>query len=30
MLKAVERGMVIDAVRLVHKSGGASGEFHGP
>ncbi len=30
MLKAVERGMVIDGVRLVHKSGGASGEFHAP
>jgi cyclic pyranopterin phosphate synthase len=27
MLKAVERGMTIDGVRLVRKSGGASGEF---
>ncbi len=30
MLKAAERGMSIDGVRLVHKSGGASGEFHAP
>jgi cyclic pyranopterin phosphate synthase len=30
MLKAVERGMVIDAVRLVRKSGGASGDFAAP
>ena len=27
MLKAAERGMVIDAVRLVEKSGGASGDW---
>ncbi len=30
MLKAAERGMTIDGVRLIHKSGGASGEFHAP
>lgn len=27
MLKAVDRGMRIDAIRLVQKSGGASGDF---
>jgi cyclic pyranopterin phosphate synthase len=27
MLKAVERGMTIDAVRLIEKTGGASGEW---
>jgi cyclic pyranopterin phosphate synthase len=27
MLKAAERGMVIDGVRLLEKSGGASGDF---
>jgi cyclic pyranopterin monophosphate synthase len=27
MLKAVDRGMTIEAVRLEHKTGGASGEF---
>ena len=27
MCKAVDRGMVIEAVRLVHKAGGKSGEF---
>jgi cyclic pyranopterin phosphate synthase len=27
MCKAVDRGMRIEAVRLVHKSGGASGDF---
>ncbi|MGI9170112.1 MAG: cyclic pyranopterin monophosphate synthase MoaC, partial [Caulobacteraceae bacterium] len=27
MLKAAERGMVIEAVRLVEKSGGASGDW---
>ena len=27
MLKAVDRGMRIEAVRVVHKSGGKSGEF---
>jgi cyclic pyranopterin phosphate synthase len=27
MLKAVERGMTIDAVRLMEKTGGASGEW---
>ncbi len=30
MLKAAERGMVIEAVRLVSKTGGASGDFHAP
>ena len=30
MLKAVERGMVIEAVRLVEKSGGASGDWRAP
>ncbi|MBR0656693.1 cyclic pyranopterin monophosphate synthase MoaC [Plastoroseomonas arctica] len=29
MCKAADRGMRIEAVRLVHKSGGKSGEFHG-
>ncbi len=28
MCKAVDREMVIDRIRLVHKSGGKSGEFH--
>ena len=27
MLKAADKGMIIEAVRLVEKSGGASGEF---
>ena len=27
MLKAIERGMTIEAVRLVEKTGGASGEW---
>jgi cyclic pyranopterin phosphate synthase len=30
MLKAAERGMVIEAVRLVRKSGGRSGDFRAP
>jgi len=30
MLKAVERGMVIEAVRLTEKSGGASGGWRAP
>lgn len=30
MLKAVERGMVIEGIRLVRKSGGASGDFSAP
>jgi cyclic pyranopterin monophosphate synthase len=30
MCKAVDRGMRIDDVRLVHKSGGKSGEWHEP
>jgi cyclic pyranopterin phosphate synthase len=28
MCKAADRGMVIEAVRLLHKSGGRSGEWH--
>ena len=28
MCKAVDRGMVIDQICLMHKSGGKSGEFH--
>jgi cyclic pyranopterin phosphate synthase len=27
MVKAIDRGMVIEAVRVVHKDGGKSGEF---
>lgn len=30
MLKAVERGMTIEAVRLIEKTGGASGEWRRP
>jgi cyclic pyranopterin phosphate synthase len=30
MCKAVDRGMVIDGVRLLHKSGGRSGEWNAP
>ena len=30
MCKAVDRGMTIEAVRLVHKSGGASGDYTAP
>ena len=30
MVKAVDRTMTIEAVRLVHKSGGRSGEFNAP
>ena len=30
MLKAVERGMTIDQVRLVEKTGGASGDWRAP
>jgi len=30
MCKAVDRGMVIDSVRLLHKSGGRSGEWNAP
>ena len=30
MLKAAERGMVIDGVRLLEKSGGASGDWRAP
>ena len=29
MVKAVDRGMRIEDVRLVHKAGGKSGEFRG-
>jgi cyclic pyranopterin phosphate synthase len=29
MLKSLERGIVISNVRLVYKSGGKSGEYHG-
>ena len=29
MVKAVDRGMRIEDVRLVHQAGGKSGEFHG-
>ena len=28
MAKAIDRGMVIDAVRVIQKSGGASGDWH--
>jgi cyclic pyranopterin phosphate synthase len=28
MCKAVDRGMVIEGIRLLHKSGGRSGEWH--
>jgi cyclic pyranopterin monophosphate synthase len=27
MCKAVDRGMIVDGVRLVHKAGGKSGEY---
>jgi len=30
MCKAVDRGMVIEGIRLLHKSGGRSGEWHAP
>ena len=30
MAKAIDRAMVIEAIRLVHKSGGRSGEFRRP
>ena len=30
MCKAVDRGMIIDGVRLLHKSGGRSGEWNAP
>ena len=29
MCKSIDRGMRIEAVRLVHKAGGKSGEFSG-
>lgn len=28
MVKAIDRGMVIEGIRLLHKAGGRSGEFH--
>jgi cyclic pyranopterin phosphate synthase len=28
MVKAIDRGMVIEGIRLVHKAGGRSGDFH--
>ena len=30
MCKAVDKGMVIDTVHLVEKSGGKSGPYHNP
>jgi cyclic pyranopterin phosphate synthase len=30
MCKAVDRGMRIDGLRVLHKAGGRSGEFHAP
>jgi cyclic pyranopterin phosphate synthase len=30
MVKSADRGMVIEAVRLIHKSGGRSGEYTAP
>jgi len=30
MVKAVDRGMEIGAIRLEHKSGGRSGDWHRP
>ena len=30
MLKAVDRGIRIDAIRLLHKAGGKSGEYRAP
>jgi molybdenum cofactor biosynthesis enzyme len=30
MLKAADKGMTIEAVRLVEKTGGASGDFKRP
>lgn len=30
MCKAVDKGMVIDAIHLVHKAGGKSGEYNAP
>ncbi len=28
MVKAIDRGLVIEGVRLIHKAGGRSGDFH--
>jgi cyclic pyranopterin monophosphate synthase len=28
MVKAIDRGMVIEGIRLVHKAGGRSGDYH--
>ncbi len=30
MVKAIDRGMVIEGIRLVHKAGGRSGDYHAP
>jgi len=30
MVKAMDRSMVIEGIRLVHKAGGRSGDFHAP
>src|ERR1044072_3338306 len=30
MVKSADRAMTIEAIRLVHKSGGRSGEYHAP
>jgi cyclic pyranopterin phosphate synthase len=30
MVKAVDRGMVIEAIRLVSKTGGTRGDWHRP
>ena len=30
MVKAIDRSMVIEGIRLVHKAGGRSGDFHAP
>jgi cyclic pyranopterin phosphate synthase len=30
MVKAIDRGMLIEGVRLVHKTGGKSGDWHAP
>lgn len=30
MVKAIDRSMVIEGIRLVHKAGGRSGDYHAP
>ena len=30
MVKAIDRSMVIEGIRLLHKSGGRSGDYHAP